>query len=297
MDDLNDPFDVQPQPDDAGTADDQARRARPAPAKGGSSAVLTILLLVLLFLLAFGGAMFWLWPRQPVPEEKPPEERPPTFVSAAGADKSAKTSLSKALAEARSGDRIVLLDDVIEEQVHLEGKRWTRDVIVEPSSDKSTVVWKLPRGGKPDRPLLALMRVEGLRIHNVTFDGDNQLQNLILLSGECPGVTLEEVQLRGVGKYGLRLMNCAGNGSRPITVTGLKAVASRPVEAAICFDTMPRLEPAQNKHVVIRNCLFEGAFGDPVKLMGNPVENVVIEGSRHAKDASDQAGKIVTLPK
>jgi serine/threonine protein kinase len=166
-----------------------------------------------------------------------------------------------AVADAKPGDRIVLLDLEHRERLRLEGKRYNGLQIE--AGEGVEVVWKAPENTKDDgTPLLLLGGVRGIRVKGICFNGEKKIQKLVTLTGVCPGLTLEDVTLEGFKRTGLNVINCAGETGQPVQLLRL---SDRPIpkeipEAAVLFDINPKGHPALNDHFEVRDCRFRGQY-------------------------------------
>jgi hypothetical protein len=169
-------------------------------------------------------------------------------------------SIHQALEHARPGDHIALLDAEHREQLRLEGNRY-KDITIEPAGDVA-VVWRLPtQRGTGELPLLELVNVPGLRVRGIRFDGENRVAKLMRLSGNCPGLSLEDIKLAGFTKTGLSVANCAGDANRPVLLLRIDAQpAETGADSALLFSARPSMQPAKNAYIRVENCRFPGAY-------------------------------------
>ncbi len=178
------------------------------------------------------------------------------------------TSVREALANARSGDRIVLVDGQHREQLRLQDFNGS-GIRIEPVEGRG-VVW-LPLANRDEKtPLLQLVKVKGLHVRGIRFDGEDRVLKLVALSGHSPGLILENVGLTGFKTAGLTVTNCAGDPGRPVELLRLTATPAlnEKAEAAILFNANPKMDPEQNDHIVVRDCTFGGQYAKaPVWVM------------------------------
>ncbi|MCI0458366.1 MAG: protein kinase [Gemmataceae bacterium] len=185
-----------------------------------------------------------------------PVGRPPLRVGKS--QEGAFRSVGEALRNAQRGDRIVLL-----EREHREGLRLERlEGFSIESAPGVEVIWKAPANARPDDLILSLASIKHATIRGIRFDGENRLKRLVALMGYCPDLTIQDVKLEGFKQYGLAVTNCAGNPGHPVRLQGLKAVAGpkEKPDAPLAFNSNPKVQPAENNHIIVKDCRFEGSY-------------------------------------
>jgi hypothetical protein len=190
---------------------------------------------------------------------RPPELRT-LRVKAAGGPGTFPT-LRAAKQEVRAGEHIVIQDETVEDSIFPLDHTFPKGVTIEGEAGK-TVVWRARPGTNP-ADLLHVEGVEGLHVKNLTFDGGGALDKLILLLGTCPGLTLEDLELRGYRSCGVLVMQCEGSSERPVTFKNLTA---RGAKASLSFDLAPKPQNFQvqfNRFFQVIDCR-----GDPVVARG-----------------------------
>src|SRR6266478_5928053 len=189
-------------------------------------------------------------------------------------------TIKDALARARPGDRVVVQKDTHEEHLQIEERRYGKGVLLEgqsPSGDRT--VWRLPKNSK-EKALLELHNTEGLNVKGFTFDGENRLDDLVVLFGECPGLTLEGIDCQGFKHSAVNILHCTGAADRPVTITALRATTANKAEAALLFNFRESItKPRGNNHIRVTDCVFVGPFQAAVELMG-PEQDLEFRGNR-----------------
>jgi hypothetical protein len=224
---------------------------------------------VLVGLMIFGGVaaavtalVVWLVFRQPSgTAAAPAAENRPVLVSRSGGPGTVP-SLEIALKKARSGGRVVIQDPTVEEDVHLDNF-FPKGVTIEGEAGK-TVVWTGPKAGEDAVALCGLAGVEDLHLRHLTFDGGGHRDKLLLITGKCPGLTLEDLELRGFKRCAVLVMNCAGTVEHPVTFKGLHTSTDHEAEAALLFDINPHMLIKPNQYFHIQDCRFEGPYKNVV---------------------------------
>jgi hypothetical protein len=168
-------------------------------------------------------------------------------------------SVAAALAEARSGDRIVLVDKEHRESLILDGPALTKIEIR--SADGLEVTWTALPLAYPHEPLIRLGNAQGFQVKGIRFDGEGRTQNLVWLTGHCPGLRLENLKLEGFTKSAVVIANCSGTSAEPVTIASLKTSSGgRLTDCAILFDTARDASP-NNEFIQLDNCQLLGTFG------------------------------------
>jgi serine/threonine protein kinase len=211
-------------------------------------------------------------------EDAPATAPPPLLVSHSGQE-NAFRSVGDAIRKAKDKDHILVLDNV-EEQLELTDSK--KDLVIETPPGKA-IVWRFPRTIASGKELLWLNGVGHLRIKGFTLDGRNLVDQVVRITGHCPGLTLEDVQLRGFRYFGILLANCAGRSDEPVSLVRLQAPTTDKKEAALAFVASPTVSsPRINQHIIVNDCRFDGPYKTPVLLVGDTsvIKDVVFSDQR-----------------
>jgi hypothetical protein len=155
----------------------------------------------------------------------------------------------------------------IEDQLPLNS---VKNITIEAGA--SGVVWRCPdKPAEGSRPLISFIENEGLRIQGLTFDGRGLVDDVLLLSGNCPGLTIKDCVLCGFKRYGILISNCAGSSGREVSLEDLQIIG-KDAEAGLAFGVNPSFKMiANNAFLRIHGCRFNGSFKNPVtRLAGAP---------------------------
>jgi serine/threonine protein kinase len=182
--------------------------------------------------------------------------------------------LNMALRSARTGDRIILQGDLLEANVY----GVTPGVTIEGEEGKQ-VVWRCPVDAPAESKLFIFQgeKSAGITLKNLTLDGSNKTQALLLFFSKSPGVRLENLQLRNTGKYGILVGNCEGAEDNRITFEGLKfdTPAGR---TAIHFTTFPGSKAMlTNRFFTLRDCQFTGPGKKITADLTSHVDNATVQ--------------------
>jgi hypothetical protein len=211
-------------------------------------------------------------------------------------DKGDFRSIKDALVKAQPGDRIVVLDEVLEEPLNLQALtgKLARDLTIEADSALGKrVIWRPPPAREGQSPqstqLLSLVNCEGLTLKGFQIQGQNgthQTLDLVVVFGRCPGLRLEDLQFQGFKRSAVKLINCTGESSRPITLKNLHtAQAAAPEASAIVFE-IGSTTLTSMQHVRVEDCLFEGPYRSSLLVAlagGTELGNVVFARNRFYK--------------
>jgi hypothetical protein len=160
---------------------------------------------------------------------------------------------TQAVRMAKPGYRIVVRDPIIEwDGGVIEPRAIPDNLTIEPDVGK-IVRWRL-KPGIPPRAMLRLSNLKGFTLRGFIFDGEGRVQDLIALSGTCPGLTLEGLTLKGFDRSAISITNCQGSGDHPVRIMGLQIEAqpAKPVESAFSFaisKDIPSIPLNQHIHI------------------------------------------------
>ncbi len=187
-------------------------------------------------------------------------------------------TIRHALHEARSGDIIEIHDDVIEEIVVID-KAVAPHVTLQAAPGKA-VTWYSSSKKDEKNPLLFFSKAAGFRIKGITLDGTldakRKVDDLVLITSYCPGLTLEDLEMRGFGKTAVRIMNAEGEEKNPIRLHNLSITGgSDQALVGIFFDINVSVLPQFNDWIAISDtCTFTDLpAANTVKMKDNTVNN------------------------
>ena len=229
------------------------------------SPVLLILLLAGGVLLVGGGAfaVYWFGFRDKSPRTTPVavEARTLFLTRNPGGAANHYASLQKALEDFRTGDTIVIRDDVWEE---FGAVTRTKGLVLTAAEGKR-VVWRAPankRGGV----LLSLASTEAAKISGITFQAGGQAEYAVRLQGSCSGLVLEDVEMLDATIASLAVHQCAGEKDRPVTIRKCRFgnPGGKECRSAVLFTADPPPKgtamPPGSQFVNINSCVADGPF-------------------------------------
>jgi serine/threonine protein kinase len=187
-------------------------------------------------------------------------------------------NIQMALLKSQPGDRIQICEEVWEEALQLTGDDGLgREVTIESGLPNARPVqWRLPQAHKEDQPLLKLSGFTSLAVRGCVLDGQDRVQNLIVLSGSCPGLMLEDLHLKGFRQSALCFRDCQGGNDLPVSVHRVRVTPTRESVSALTFEGRPE---DGNANIAVADCRFEGPYQAAVILAG-PVSDVEFKRNR-----------------
>jgi len=202
-------------------------------------------------------------------------------VSRSAAGPNTYKTVREALNQARPGDHVLIQEERVEEVLVLEDHRRGKEVTIEGAAPGKSVVWACPKLGKDDK-FVKIADLDGLRLKNITFDGQGQVAEIIYVTGLCPGLKLEDLQLQGFTRDGITFWNASGGTDRSaITLRRVRVAApAKDAEAAFVFHANPRVSPSSNQHFVVEDCRLEGPFARAAVELLSPVVDVTFRHDR-----------------
>jgi serine/threonine protein kinase len=163
------------------------------------------------------------------------------------------TSVQKAIDAANDGDTIAIEDLEWEESAAVSRKRLT---FTGPPGKR--VVWRAPN--RNDGYVLSLANTEGAHISEIIFEANPKVTSAVRLAGACPGLVLENCELRDGAAASLVLHDCTGDVARPVTIQHCRIMTTSPTaKGAVEFLVdSARKKNLGSQSVVIQDCLIEG---------------------------------------
>lgn len=266
------------------TPDTPAQKIKAAP---GISKLFVIILLmgfvVIPVFVAIGiGVVLWLFVK---PDDTKPQGNTPLRLEVSKERKNAYRSIQAAIRNAEIDTVIELWDEVYEENVLFDGAKERRTNFTIQAAPGKEIVWRSARND-PDTPILRLIKTQDFKFKGkgIFLDGalgkDRTVNDLLMITSDCSGLVIEDLQFRNFARNAILVMNAAGSSNRPIRLQGLWTF-TQPFEkpqGAIYFDANPKVIPAKNNHIEIRNCEFRGIepdvavqFNQKAEVLGNNV--------------------------
>ncbi|MFO0925841.1 MAG: hypothetical protein U0736_02245 [Gemmataceae bacterium] len=208
----------------------------------GLAAVLLGVGLVLFFYLSSGG---------PPPAPKNPVARAPVHVPPG------KSTLTRAMRQARAGDRFVLDGDIEDCNVGVNAP----GITIEAAPGK-TITWRCPPDAAAGTKLLRIEGVANVHVKGITLDGSGATEAVILLFGKTPGTTLSQVVVSNTKQDGVVFANCSGEEGHPVLLADVTFHTRDRSQSAVRFlilDNLRKQNGDQNRFVTVDDkCKFLG---------------------------------------
>lgn len=237
-------------------------------------------------IVLFAAVVWWIWSRgTPATVNVSPSSRIHVVSTRPNLINAFRT-VAQALAQAQAGDRIQVVDEELEEALTLHDRDF--DVTLEAAHPEGKpVTWRFPAALDADEPAFRLERVRNFKLKGFTFDGNHRARSLMLLTGDCSGLVLEDANFKNFQRYGLLVANCAGSERAPVRLTRLRFLTTQPsVESAVLFLTNPAIHtPPANEHITVAECRIEGPSQAAV-LIDGPALDLNLRRNRLYKAAS-----------
>ncbi|HXG10637.1 MAG TPA: protein kinase [Gemmataceae bacterium] len=244
----------------------------------------------LLFLFVLLGVFVWLYNKSsPSPDEMADDTspglaqqnrtKPGRLVVSHDVQPNSFPTLRAALENAIPGDVIVVQLDTLEETLRVDGdKGHGKEVTIESGLPKNRrVIWKAPPTAPPEEPILEVSGVSNLVLKGFQFDGQKQTHDLVVISGRCPGLALDNVHFNNFRKCGVRLKQCAGEDKRLVALRSLRFFSpDNSAEACVTLEGGPG---QGSEHIRVEQSRFEGPCRSGILLSG-PMTNVLIQRNR-----------------
>ncbi|HTK77704.1 MAG TPA: serine/threonine-protein kinase [Gemmataceae bacterium] len=189
-------------------------------------------------------------------------------------------SIAAALAKARPGHTLLVLDGEIEEQVTLDGSHLAGLHLESGLPGGRRVTWRPPADAPADEPLLRLRNAGGVQVKGFILDGANRVETLVHVSGACPGLNLTDLYLTDGLQASLVLADCAAPEEQPLTVERVRFTTVRDYHEGASLvkeRNGPLVRPAAIRcagnglKLLVRYCRIEGLFQAGVRIEG-PVD-------------------------
>jgi serine/threonine protein kinase len=188
----------------------------------------------------------------------------------------AVAELVEALRRAGPGDTISIQDDRLEEPaiaIDSRSFRRLRDVTIEAGNAGRLVTWA-PKKSGTEKAVLTVSGIEGFRFRGVMIDAGGQFDYGLTVNGLVPGLSVEDVSVRGPKVAGVKLNVSAkgGEGRDPVgpaELTRLRVEGKEPYDSGVYFAGDTRVA---NKFVRVADGLFTGPAKAGVRIEGSAEE-------------------------
>jgi hypothetical protein len=113
-------------------------------------------------------------------------------------------------------------------------------------------------------------------VRNFTLDGQDRVRDLVSISGPCPGLKLEDLDLRGFTTNAVTVRNADGDPEHPLTLQRLRIRPTRSAVSALRFEAEPE---KVTRHVCVADSRLEGPY-QAVVILAGPVSGIEFQRTR-----------------
>src|SRR5262249_34853349 len=134
----------------------------------------------------------------------------------------------------------------------------------------------------PEGRFIALSNLHGFRLKGFILDGKDRVHDLIVLSGPCSGLVLEDNWLQGFKRSGVVTWNCQGRSDKElVTLKGIRTISTKKeTDSALIFNANPKINPPVNQFITVQECRFEGPYRKAAVQLASPMLSVEFRHNR-----------------
>jgi len=163
--------------------------------------------------------------------------------------------------------RVLLLDEVHEEQAEIDATKLPHGIAIESVRPGKPTHWHPPENSDPTRPLLRVTGGARLAVRNLEFNGLRRIEVPVSWTGAGPGCQLYAVGVTGYTRSGIALRDPAGEAGDPVQLSRVRVhpeSTKTPLDA--CVQVSAAARPA--RHLRLTECRFEGPATEGVLSAG-----------------------------
>jgi hypothetical protein len=135
-------------------------------------------------------------------------------------------TIAEAITDPRmfSGDtcRILLLDDIHEEQVTIDCTNLPGGISIEPASISAPTLWIPPEEFDAKKPLISLVGGSRLSLKGLRFDGRNRVAHMLDWAKPGAGCGLSDITMQKFSRVGCTFTAVAGVAASPVLLTNVR---------------------------------------------------------------------------
>ncbi|MFO0808321.1 MAG: serine/threonine-protein kinase [Gemmataceae bacterium] len=220
-------------------------------------------------------------PIPPTPPLTPPPSTEDKLIVSRGGEAGRSdvyASIALAMAAAKPGQTIVVMESVIEEQLRLDGRKFAGIRIESGLPGGQRPTWKPPADLAADQPLLDLTEPTGIVLKGFALDGGKRINTLIRANGSAGGLTLDDLTMTDALQAPIVFDGCTSSKDKPVVIQGSRIETIRNYAQGDNLDVdanadavrpaavLAAGEAADVLHLAIRECRIEGLFKAGVRL-------------------------------
>jgi hypothetical protein len=180
------------------------------------------------------------------------------------------TTVAEALTDPRLREldncRILLLDEVHEEQLAVDAAKLPHGISIESVWTDAPTQWMPPEGADRTRPLLLVTGGARLAVRNVTFNGLARVEVAVSWVGPGPGCQLHAVRVTKFTRSGVLLRDPAGEAGEPVQLSRVRVNPESSAQVDACVEISATGRPA--RHLRLTECRLEGKAVEGVVSSG-----------------------------
>lgn len=157
-----------------------------------------------------------------------------------------------ALAVAKSGDRIVIVDR--EHTESLELSNISAKVTIQGWPENTPIHW---HSASADKPAMRIENAEGLTVSHIAFIGETG--TAVELKGQVAGFRFAHSSIEGF-RTALRLDSCEANAANPMILSKLRFLTAKEAQGIVLHGSA--------KHIRVEESRWEGPFSPAIELGG-----------------------------
>jgi serine/threonine protein kinase len=184
-----------------------------------------------------------------------------------------------AVRRAKPGDRIVIKSAAIQEALQIDNHVGDRGnfLIESGRADGRPALWTPPPDVASTSHLIDIAGVNGVRLHNIVFDGQGRIGSLIRVTGSSTGVTLDRIHCRGFNKAGVFVSDSHAEIDRPLKISSSRFQSAYNGAVGIRISGSHPERPVNG--IRVKDCSFEGSL-DAAILGDGPAIDLSFEDCR-----------------
>ncbi|HZU36649.1 MAG TPA: hypothetical protein VFA18_12100, partial [Gemmataceae bacterium] len=181
-------------------------------------------------------------------------------------------TLQDAFDSAQPGDHILVHDERITGALRVDKP----NIRIDSAIPGRRVIWSASTN--PEGSLLSVNRAANFHLKGFMLDGGQHLADLVTISGLCPGLVLDDVQLQGFTRAAIALADARGKPGDDLQLLNLKIVAT----AGKTAGTGLLISGEDGDHLFVEGSRFDGPMQSALQIAGW-IQNSEVRGCQISK--------------
>jgi|GEM_PF-3311467 len=163
--------------------------------------------------------------------------------------------------------RILLLDEVYEEQVEIDAAAIPHGISIESARTNPPTQWQPPEHADPTRPLLSITGGSRIAVRNLTFNGFGRIETAVSWTRPGPGCQLHNIRVTRFTRIGIDLRDPVGELADPVQLSRVRIhpESAAPVDTCI---TVRATTDNPARALRLTECRLEGPAADGLLSIG-----------------------------